>query len=378
MTENRAEHKGLDGIVVDETGLSDIDGERGKLTIRGYPLEELAPQASVEETLFLLLNGHLPDREELGAFKQALAERRTLPDVTLEVLEAAAASGNNPMDALRMGMSTLRLGADPSDPASDALRAVAACPVMVAAYWRFRQGEEPVAPDEERGHAENYLYMMTGEDPTEEQVRGLETYLNAVVDHGFNASTFTARVVVSTRSDLISAVTGAIGALKGPLHGGAPGPVLDMIKDIRPSDDPKAYLRSKLENGERIMGFGHRVYNVRDPRAAVLSDAAERFYANDVDQTFFDRAKEIEQVALDVLQKHKPDRDLDTNVEFYTATLLHGIGIPKELFSSTFAVGRMGGWVAHCLEQLKDNRLIRPSSNYTGDHGRTYIPLDER
>ena len=184
--------------------------------------------------------------------------------------------------------------------------------------------------------------------------------------------------MVSTRSDLISAVTGAIGALKGPLHGGAPGPVLDMIKDIRPSDDPKAYLRSKLENGERIMGFGHRVYNVRDPRAAVLSDAAERFYANDVDQTFFDRAKEIEQAALDVLQQHKPDRDLDTNVEFYTATLLHGIGIPKELFSSTFAVGRMGGWVAHCLEQLKDNRLIRPSSNYTGDHGRTYIPLDER
>jgi len=370
--------RGLEGIAVAETRLSDIDGEAGELTIGGFPLADLARNATYEETLHLLLYDRLPTADELADFRADLAERRGIGDEVRAVLRRAAAKGKPAMDALRMGAAAANLGTGDEDPAEDARRVVAAFPTVVAAYWRYRGGDNPVAPDPDLGHAANYLYMMTGERPSDAEVRGLETYLNTVVDHGLNASTFTARVVVSTESDVVSAVTGAVGTLKGPLHGGAPGPVLDMLRDVHASGDPEEFVRETLESGERLMGFGHRVYRVRDPRAAVLESAARRFYDSGGDAAFFETVREFERIAVDLLAEHKPDRRLETNVEFYTAALLHGVGVPRDLFTATFGVARVGGWVAHCLEQLEDNRLVRPTSQYVGDHDRTWTPVDER
>jgi len=370
---------GLEGVTVGETRLSRVDGEAGELVIGGFPLEELAPNARFEETLYLLYYDRLPDAAELNAFEERLIERRAVPDSTIDLLRAAAEADQDPMDALRMGAAAASnaRGAD-EDPARDALLLVAQFPTIVAAYWRLRNGEDPVEPRDDLGHAANYLYMLTGEEPDDAAARGLATYLNSVVDHGLNASTFTARTIVSTESDVVSAVTGAVGALKGPLHGGAPGPVLEMLLEIESAGDPEAVLRGKLEAGERLMGFGHRVYKVRDPRAAVLSAAAERFYDDAEDRAFFELAGEVESAAVDVLAEHKPGRSLETNVEFYTAVLLHGVGVPRELFTTTFGVSRVGGWTAHCLEQLADNRLIRPRSRYVGDTGRTWTNVEER
>ena len=275
------------------------------------------------------------------------------------------------MDALRMAAPLLSLGrAD--NPLDDALTAIAAFPTIVGTYWRLLRGESPVTPRTDLDHASHYLHQLTGAVPTAERARALETYLNTVSDHGLNASTFAARVIVSTRSDVISAITGAVGALKGPLHGGAPGPALDMVFEIGTPERAEPVIRAMLERGERLMGFGHRVYRVRDPRADVLAAAAERFYASDVDRSTYELARSVEATALRLLREHKPDRRLDTNVEFYTALVLHGIGLPTQLFTPTFAVGRVSGWCAHCLEQLRDGRLIRPQSAYVGPTGLHY------
>jgi citrate synthase len=221
-------------------------------------------------------------------------------------------------------------------------------------------------------HAAHYLHQLFGNEPSAERARGLETYLNTVCDHGLNASTFAARVIVSTRTDVISAITGAVGALKGPLHGGAPGPALDMVFEIGTPDRAEAVIRAKLDRGERLMGFGHRIYRVRDPRADVLGQAAERFFSSGVDRSVYDLARQVEATALRLLRDHKPDRRLDTNVEFYTALLLHGLGLATDVFTPTFAVGRVLGWSAHCLEQLREGRLIRPQSAYIGPVGLQY------
>jgi citrate synthase len=373
--------KGLENVTVAETRLSSIDGQQGQLVIGGFPVQELAPNATYEETLYLLYNDELPTGDELAAFRDDLRSRRAVRDEVLSILEVAAEQDAPAMDALRMGVaaaSLAREAGESEDPELDSLLAVAQTPTVVAAYWRLRNGEEPVEPREDLGHAANFLYMLTGSKPTDDEVRGLATYLNTVIDHGLNASTFTARVIVSTESDVVSAVTGAIGALKGPLHGGAPGPVLEMLLDIHESGDPESYINDILESGERLMGFGHRVYKVRDPRAEVLSGAAETFYEGGEDEAFFETTREAESVAVDALAEHKPGLNLYANVEFYTAVLLHGIGIPRELFSTIFAISRVGGWTAHCLEQLDDNRLIRPRSNYVGVTDRSWTDVDER
>jgi citrate synthase len=367
---------GLEGVVATRTRLSSVDGAAGRLVIAGFPVEELAGRASFEETLYLLWNGALPNREQLSVLGRDLAARRALPKVAAEVLEAVAAGSVLPMDALRMASGTLGLGN--GDDRDDALRLVAAFPTIVAAYRRLSQGHEPVEPDPELTHAANYLYMLSGEIPSTGRVRALETYLNTVSDHGMNASTFAARVIVSTRSDFVSAVVGAVGALKGPLHGGAPGPALDVVFEIREASRAESYLRSKLDRGERLMGFGHRVYKVRDPRADMLAAAAERLYATDADRGLYRLALEVEKAALGLLKEYKPERNLDTNVEFYTALLLHGLGLPTELFTPTFAVGRVAGWTAHCFEQRDLDRLIRPQSEYVGAEGRRWMPLEER
>jgi len=342
----------LEGVVATSTRLSHVDGEAGRLTIAGYALEDLAPYASFEEVAYLLLHGRLPEPAERVRFTQDLAGRR-------------------PIDALRMAAALLSLGREES-PGDDAMTAIASFPTIVGAYWRALNGQEPVPVRSDLPHAAHYLHQVFGAEPSTERARALATYLNTVCDHGLNASTFAARVIVSTRSDVISAITGAVGALKGPLHGGAPGPALDMVFEIGTPERAESVIRAKLDRGERLMGFGHRIYRVRDPRADVLARAAERFYASGGDQRLYDLAQQVEATALRLLRERKPERRLETNVEFYTALLLHGLGFPSELFTPTFAVGRVLGWSAHCLEQLRDGRLIRPQSAYIGPTGLHY------
>ena len=368
---------GLDGVAAAETRLSAVDGEAGELIIAGFPVEELAGRATFEEVVYLLWHDTLPDATQLTAFRQELGAQRPLPRAALELVRAAAAERVPAMDALRMAAGTVSLGTAAKD-GTEALALVARLPTIVATYWRLLGGDEPVAPDPGLGHTANYLYMLTGEEPGSEAVRALETYLNTVADHGMNASTFAARVIVSTRSDVVSAVVGAIGALKGPLHGGAPGPALDVVFEIGESVRAEAVLREKLGRGERLMGFGHRIYKVRDPRADVLASAAERLYATDGDEDLYRLALEVEKTALGLLAEHKPGRNLQTNVEFYTALLLHGLGLPAELFTPTFAVARVAGWTAHCFEQRGLDRLIRPQSTYVGQRERRWMPLEER
>jgi citrate synthase len=368
--------KGLEGVVATTTRLSMVDGEAGRLVIAGFPVEELAGRATFEETLYLLWNDALPDARQLAGLKEDLAARRALPEATKDLLRAAAAGRVPAMDALRMAAGTL--GLQDGDDRDDALRVVAAFPTVVAAYWRLSRGEDPVEPDPELPHAANYLYMLSGEVPSEERARALETYLVATSDHGMNASTFAARVIVSTRSDFVSAVTGAVGALKGPLHGGAPGPALDMVFEIGKAERAEPYLREKLESGGRLMGFGHRIYKARDPRADVLAEAADRLYAADADKDLYRLAIAVERTAVRLLAEYKPGRNLYTNVEYYTALLLHGLGLPTGLFTPTFTASRVAGWTAHCFEQRELDRIIRPQSEYTGAQDRAWVPLRER
>src|SRR3954468_3383976 len=371
--------EGLEGVVAATTRLSSVDGEAGVLVLAGVPGEGIAPRPSFEKMPWLLWKGSLPTAGELEVFRRRLASRRALPAAALELLREAARRRGPAMDALRMAAGALSLveGAG-EDPREDAHLLTATFPTIVAAYWRLLRGEEPLAPREELGHAANFLYLLSGEEPSPERARGLATYLNTVTDHGLNASTFTARVIVSTRSDLISAITGAVGALKGPLHGGAPGPALDMVFEIGTPERAEAVLREKLDRGERLMGFGHRVYRVRDPRADVLAAAAERFYNLGGDRGLYELARSVEATALRLLRERKPDRRLDTNVELYTALLLHGLGLEVPLFTPTFAIGRVAGWTAHALEQLAAGRLIRPQSVYVGERDRRWVPVEER
>jgi citrate synthase len=374
---------GLRGVVAAETRLSKVDGANGELIIAGFPVEELATRASFEECVYLLWHDALPGAGELEDLRRSLAEESGLSGATLDLLRAAAKESVPVMDALRMAAGTVGLGSSNGSSGDanydqDALTLLARAPEIAASYWRMLNGEKVVEPDPELGYAENYLYMLTGEVPDAEHARALETYLNTVVDHGMNASTFAARVIISTRSDIVSAVVGAIGALKGPLHGGAPGPALDVVFEIGEKDRAEPYLRQKIEAGERLMGFGHRVYKVRDPRADVLASATKRLYENAGDTDLYELALHVERTAVALLEEYKPGRNLQTNVEFYTALLLHGVGLPTELFTPTFAIGRTAGWTAHCIEQRELDRIIRPESTYVGPEDREWIPLEER
>jgi citrate synthase len=363
---------GLEGVVAATTELSEVDGERGELVIAGYRIGDLAAHATFEETTWLLWNGNLPSAAQLDAFRSALAAARDIPESTLVLLRACASRRVDAMDALRMAAGTLSLISD------DAAGIVARMPTIVAAYSRLCAAQQPVAPRRDLGHAANFLYMLSGGAPDPERVRGLETYLNTVIDHGFNASTFAARVITSTGSDLVSAIVGALGALKGPLHGGAPGPALDMVFEIGDASRAEEFLRRKIEAGEKLMGFGHRIYKVRDPRADVLATAAERLFTRAGDMSLYSLARSVEAAALRLLEAYKPGRKLQTNVEFYTALLLHGLGLDVALFTPTFAISRVSGWIAHAFEQRRAARLIRPQSQYAGPRGRRWLPVAER
>ena len=364
--------QGLAGVVAARTRLSGIDGEKGRLWLAGFSLEELAPNADFEETAYLLWNGRLPDGEQVEAFRGRLSSW-SLPAHTRSLIEAAVRAGQRPVDALRLAIDSLNLDGTGSDAAL-----LAATPVIVAATSRL-MGEKPVIqPDPELRFGENFLYMLSGRRPTAAVARALDTYFNTMVDHGMNASTFTARVITSTRSDLKSAVVGALGALKGPLHGGAPEPALDMLLSIGIPDRAEPFIRSILERGERLMGFGHREYKVRDPRTAVLAQAAEKLCRAKGDTGLLDLAKRVESEAVRLLEAYKPGRRLFVNAEFYTAVLLRELGVPPELFTCVFATSRMAGWIAHCREQEAVDRIFRPRSVYVGRRNRAWVALGDR
>lgn len=379
MTLDMIVRPGLEGVIALDTRLSHIDGLAGELTIAGYALETIAGKATFEDMLFLLWQDHLPNADELSTFRDTLAQKRAVSAPTLAILKAASEQKLGMMDALRMAASTLSLYTQSDDPREGAEVLVATFPTIISAYWRMLLGQEPIAPRTDLSHAANYLYMLDGEIPSPERTRAVDTYLNTVIEHGLNASTFAARVIIATHSDMISAIGGAIGALKGPLHGGAPGPALDMVFEIGTPDRAEAMIRAKLDAGARLMGFGHRVYKVRDPRADVLGEEASRFFADGEQQDLYALAMHVEQTALRLLEEFKPRRNLQTNVEFYTALILHGIGLPVDLFSPTFAIARVGGWTAHALEHLDDGlRIIRPRAGYKGQFGLEWVDLDQR
>jgi citrate synthase len=366
--------RGLEGVVAAQTRLSHVDGIAGELVIGGYELKELAGKVAFGEACHLLWKDHLPSPEEIQAQRAEMAKLRALPEATLRVVRAAAKAP--PIDALRMACTTLSLDLkDPDDISKEsdlrcAKMLTARFPTIVAAHTRLAAGEEPIPPREDLGLAANFLYMVHGREPDPIAARALDTYWVTVIDHGFNASTFAARVIASTRSDMVSAVTGAVGALKGPLHGGAPGPVLEMMKEIGSTDRAQSWVENELAQGRRIMGFGHRVYKVRDPRAEVLSAAAATMnQAKLENRKLYDLALEVEKIIVRVLDEKKPGRNLRTNVEFYTALVLQSLGLHPKTFVAMFACGRVGGWCAHVIEQHAEDHLIRPKSDYIGPRG---------
>ena len=346
----------LEDVVVAETSLSHVDGERGELILRGHRADDLAGQASLEDVMEILWDGFLshPAKD----IKAALGSARLAAFDTVQPL-LPFAKELQVIEWLRLCLDAMPI-TDHMDPA---LQITGAMPVFLAAGYRASNQYPPVSPDPNAGLAQDLLTMLHDEQPTTEEEAALDRYLVTICDHGLNASTFAARVIASTRSDMRSAISGAIGALKGPLHGGAPGPVLDMIEAIGTPDRAEAWIAEELAEGRRLMGFGHRIYRVRDPRADILKASLARLRTT---SKKVEHAFEIEAAALKALKIHKPERSLQTNVEFYTAILLDALGIDRTLFTPLFAVGRTVGWTAHYMEQAASNKLIRPQSIYIG------------
>src|SRR5665213_981280 len=350
---------GLEGVVAAETVLSDVDGEAGRLVIRGHDLEALADW-TFEDATSLLWSGFFDDlpvdlRPALGLARAAVFEQVSALDS--ELLARA------PVEAVRALTARLADG----DDLALALRLAAAPAVFTAAVIRARQGDRPLAPDPGAGHAADILRMTRGRPAAPAEVAALEAYLVTVSDHGLNASTFAARVVASTRAGLTSAVLAGLSALKGPLHGGAPGPVIEMLDGVGEPKNARAWLEAALDRGDRLMGFGHRVYRVRDPRADALKRAVAALgKASNVLPGRFALAEAVEVAALEVLRERKPNRSLQTNVELYTALLLEALAFPAAAFTCVFAMGRVAGWIAHAREQVAGGRLIRPQSLYIG------------
>lgn len=351
-------NSGLDGVVVADTALSEVDGEAGRLVVRGKELPELVRDHGFEGTASLLWEGFVPEGGHREAVRRGLGAAR-VSSFGLVPAYLSASAGLGPVEALRVGLGML----SDADPVPHHLLVCGALPVFMAATLRAARGAAPLAPDPALGTAADTLRMLRGERASPAEEAALDAYIATVADHGFNASTFTARVVASTRAGLISAVLAALCALKGPLHGGAPGPVLDMLDEIGTADGIDPWLDKALDDGTRLMGFGHRIYKVRDPRADVLKAVAASLPRSAGRLEF---AAEVERRAIAALRRRKPGQRLDTNVEFYTALVLEAIGVPREAFTALFAVGRCAGWCAHVFEQEKSGRIIRPQSNYVG------------
>jgi len=382
MSENGAKSgpvkaPGLEGVIALESELSFIDGQAGELVYRGYDIHDLAEHATFEEAIHLLWEGELPTQSQLDALNQQLREARELPKQVVDLLRQTPDDAH-PMAALRTAVSSLAFH-DPEteDMSADAnrrkaIRLMARMPGVIAAFARLRQGKEPVAPLSEGSTAHNFLYMLNGEAPGEAAEKTFDVCLVLHADHGLNASTFTSRVIGSTLSDIYSAVTGAIGALKGPLHGGANVEVMKMLMAIDQSDqEPAAFVKDRLTEKERVMGFGHRVYKTMDPRAAILRDMVEGLSEER-------GARKWYEYSMEILETMKREKELDPNVDFFSASVYHMLGIDIDLFTTIFALSRTTGWSAHLLEQWSANRLIRPRAEYVGPKGKSIKPLAAR
>jgi len=373
MTSNSSYVPGLEGIVAAQTAMSMVDGENGRLVYRGYVIADLAEDMSFEEVAHLLWQGRLPTRAELDALTLELAGSRALTRAAEATLNALP-TDTDPMDVLRSVVSVQGVEHRLEKPTIPlAVHATASFPTILAGFHRRQQGLGPIAQRADLGHAANYLYMLNGKESSPEIVRALNTYLVLLADHGMNASTFTARVIASTDSDLASCLVGAIGALKGPAHGGAPSAVIEQLDQIGAAPDAEAWMRDARKRKVKFMGFGHRIYRVYDPRARILKAMCER-----MNPGFYALASRVEEIALRILHEEHPERPQSTNVEFYSAGVLQAIGLPKEYFSPTFATSRVAGWTAHVLEQVANNRIIRPQSEYIGPEPRKPVPLAER
>jgi citrate synthase len=351
---------GLEGVIAGETSLGYVDGEHGRLLYRGYRIGDLVAHGTYPAVANLLWTGEWDPTHHLAT--------APIPAAVLTTLRALPKS-TKPMDALRTAVSAWGTTQDlPWPPTVDQARALTSfSPSALAAFARLRAGQEPIDPDPSLNLVEGFLYQLTGEPPDGGTSRALDAYFIVGSEHGFNASTFTARVITSTRSDLASAITGAIGTMKGPLHGGAPSEVVDQLAQVGSVDHAEAWIRETLARGERLMGFGHRVYRAYDPRAAALRTVAEGMEHK---PDWLQLAIEVEDVALRILAEKHPDRPLKTNVEFYAAPVLIGVGLSPDLFPATFSLARHAGWTAHALEQAASNRLIRPDVNYVGPEER--------
>jgi citrate synthase len=371
--------KGLEGVIVAETEIGDVRGDEGFYHYRQYSAVELAETRTLEDVWHLLFRGHLPSAEERAAFLDTVRPLREIPGEVVDELPAVAGAGKEfvPLNALRTAISMVGqslglrpvIDVDAGQLGQDALRICAVTPTLIMALWRLRNGDRPVAPNPDLPYAANYLFMLTGRDPAAEHARAIEQYLISTIDHGFNASTFTARVITSTAADLGSAVVGAIGALSGPLHGGAPSRALEMLDVIGSPQNAERYVRDAVAKGDRIMGFGHRVYKTEDPRSRMLKAIAQRLGGEKAEL-----ALSIEQTIVDTLAELKPGRDLYANVEFYAGVVMDACGMPEELFTPTFTASRMIGWCANVLEQAADNRLIRPKARYVGPEAPQPVP----
>lgn len=374
-------HRGLAGVAIDTTSICHIDGENGRLIYRGYDIRELADRADYEEVIFLLWNGHLPDEEEYRAFRAELQHWMFLPEVVS--LFGFSAERTTPMHALRSAVSLLGAldpradGLEPENIRRIGLRLVVQVPILVASYMRLRDGLEPVAPDPELGIAANFLYMLTGERPTEAAVRVMDVNLVLHAEHGSNASTFVARATASTLTDPYSAITAAIGSLKGPLHGGANTAVMQALESLEDEAAVEQYVLKKLaEPGGRVMGFGHRVYRVLDPRAQILKQVAEELAAEQGGNRWFDLSLEMERVMEREMEAR--GKRVRPNVDFFSASVYRMLGFPTDMFTALFVVARIPGWVAHLFEQYADNQLFRPRMVYQGDEDRKFVPRDQR
>ena len=361
--------RGLKGVVVADTKIGDVRGEEGFYHYRQYSAVDLATQRSLEDVWFLMVEGHLPDAAERSAFLDEIEPLRIIPAAVEAVLPTIAAADGGPLDGLRTALSLFAaelgmrpvIDIDAAQRRHDGLALCAITPTLLTALHRLANGLEPVAPRADLAYAANYLYMLTGEVPEPQIARAIEHYLISTVDHGFNASTFAARVIASTGADMGAAIVGGVGALSGPLHGGAPSRALDLLDEIGTPDRTEEVVNGHLDRGEVIMGFGHAVYRGDDPRSLMLRDVARGLGGDQVEL-----AQEVEARVIAALDARKPDRKLRANVEYYAGVVMDRCGVPHSMFTPTFASSRVIGWCANVCEQAADNKIIRPSARYVG------------
>ncbi|HYP39448.1 MAG TPA: citrate/2-methylcitrate synthase [Chloroflexia bacterium] len=373
--------KGLEGISAGSTSISNVEGTVGRLSYRGYTIQDLAANSDVEEVIYLLIHGELPTAAQLEEVKSAMSRRRDLPSEAMDVLRALGTAGE-PIDVLRTVVSALALfDPDVNNTGRDAvidkaLTLAARMPTIVAAYDRLRDGKDPIGPRRDLGHAANLLYMLRGDAPPEEDAAALNTYFVLAAEHSFNASTFTAKIVTSTISDYYSAIVAALGALKGVSHGGANQKAMEMMLEIGDVDNVDAFIDNALATKRRLMGMGHRIYKTYDPRAAQLNEHAHVVAERSGNTRWYGIAQRIDNISR--THDYFSERKIYPNVEFYSAPLLYTLGFKPDMMPALFGCSRISGWTAHILEQIADNRIIRPNADYVGPDIREYVRADNR